>query len=233
MQNFVNLSTHLCGASCSAFFSSFQPYVIAKRYISLGQVCARVILQIGWGPSCLHPLLVKEIFEHLSDVPIHLREFEGELLYKIKQLESGDNTSLIDANAVPSYDATQNIEQFVNAFYIISKYTAIEQFRKGIFSTCPKLLEYPCCFAKYFTDEKPNVKLENVRQIIKFIKTGEKGPNLYQYKRKLSLNSKCFCWTWVKLNQVLIWLFEISCSCRQITNTRIWQIDRNIFYWYG
>ena len=59
-----------------------------------------MILQIGWGP-------------------IHLREFEGELLYKIKQLESGDNTSLIDMNAVSSYDATQNIEQFVNAFCII------------------------------------------------------------------------------------------------------------------
>ena len=78
-----------------------------------------MILQIGWGPNCLHPLLVKEIFEHLSGVPIHLREFEGELLYKIKQLESGDNTSLIDMNAVSSYDATQNIEQFVNAFCII------------------------------------------------------------------------------------------------------------------
>ena len=100
MKNFVNLSPHLFGASCSTFFSSFQPYVIGKRYISLGQVCARMILQIGWGPSCLHPLLVKEIFEHLSGGPIHLREFEGELLYKIKQLESGDNTSLIDMNAV-------------------------------------------------------------------------------------------------------------------------------------
>ena len=76
------------------------------------------------------------------DAPIHLNQFEGELLHKIKQLESGDNTSLIDANVVPSYDAAKNIEQFVNAFCIISKYAATEQFRKGIFSIGPKLLEY-------------------------------------------------------------------------------------------
>ena len=83
----------------------------------------------------------------MSDVPIHLNQFEGELLYKIKQLESGDNTSIIDVNVVPSNDAAENIELFVNAFCIISKYAAIEQFRKGIFFICPKSLEYPCCFS--------------------------------------------------------------------------------------
>ena len=126
------------------------------------------------------------------DVPIHLNQFEGELSYKIKQLESGDNTSLIDSNVVPSNDAAKNIEQFVNAFCIISKYAAIEQFRKGIFSICPKLLEYPCCFAKYFTDEKPSVTLENVRQIIKFVKTGEKGSNLYQHEEEAILAFEMF-----------------------------------------
>ena len=133
------------------------------------------------------------IFEHSSDIPIHLNQFEGELLYKIKQLESGDNTSLIDANVVvPSNDAAKNIEQFVNAFCIISKYVAIEQFRKGIFSICPKLLEYPCCFAKYFTDEKTSVTLENVHQIIKFVKTGEKGSNLYQHEEEAILEFEMF-----------------------------------------
>ena len=109
------------------------------------------------------------------DVPIHLNQFEGELSYKIKQLESGDNTSLIDSNVVQSNDAAKNIEQFVNAFCIISKYAAIEQFRTGICSICPKLLEYMCCFAKYFTDEKPSVRLENIRQIIKLLKLEKKG----------------------------------------------------------
>ena len=55
---------------------------------------------------------------------------------------------------------------------------------KGIFSICPKLLEYPCCFENYFTDEKPSVQLENAQQIIIFVKTGEKGSNLYQHEEK-------------------------------------------------
>ena len=93
---------------------------------------------------------------------------------------------------MPSNDATKNIEQFVNTFCIISKYAAIEQFRKGIFSIGPKLLEYPRFFAKYFTDEKPSVKLENVRQIIKFVKTGEKESNLYQHEEEAILEFKMF-----------------------------------------
>ena len=111
-------------------------------------------------------------------------------MHKIKQLESGDNTSLIDV--VPTNGTAKNIELFVNTFCIISKYAAIEQFRKGIFSICPKLLEYPCCFSKYFTDEKPSVKLENVRQIIKFVKTGEKGSNLYQHDEEAILKFAMF-----------------------------------------
>ena len=131
---FVNLSTHLFGASRYAFFSSFPAHISAKRYILLGQICARSILHIGRGPSCLHPLLVKAIFEHSLDVPIHLNQFEGDLLYKIKQLESDDNTSLIDANVVPTNDAAKNL-----------------------------------------------LKLE------------KKGQIYISMKRKLSLNSKCFC----------------------------------------
>ena len=192
VENFVNLSTQLFGASRYAFFSSFPAHISAKRYIPLGQICARSILHIGRGPSCLNPILVKAIFEHSLDVPIHLNQFEGDLLYEIKQLESGDNTSLIDANEVPTNDAAKNIELFVNAFCIITKYAAIEQFRKGIFSVCPKLLEYPCCFSKYFTDEKPSVKLENVPQIIKFVKTREKGSNLYQYEEEAILEFEMF-----------------------------------------
>ena len=128
MENFVNLSTHLLGASRYAFFSSFPAHISSKRYIVLGQICARLILNIERGPSYLHPLLVKAIFEHSLDVPIHLNHFEGELLHKIKQLESSDNTSLIDANVVPSNDAAKNMEQVFRGFCIISKHAAIEQF---------------------------------------------------------------------------------------------------------
>ena len=85
MENFVNLSTHFFGASHSAFFSSFPVHIPSKRYILLGQIWARLILHIGRGPSCLHPLSVKAIFEHSSHMPIYLNQFEGELLYKIKQ----------------------------------------------------------------------------------------------------------------------------------------------------
>ena len=131
METFVNLSTYLFGVSRYAFFSSFPAHISAKRYILLGQICARSSLHIGRGPSCLHPFLVKAIFEHSSDVPIHLNQFEGELLYKIKQLESGDNTSLIDASVVLTNDAAKNIELFVNAFCIITKLLLSNNSEKG------------------------------------------------------------------------------------------------------
>ena len=67
------------------FFSSFPAHVLAKRCILSSQTCAHLILHTGRGPRCLHPLLVKVNFEHSSDVPIHLNQFERVLLYKIKQ----------------------------------------------------------------------------------------------------------------------------------------------------
>ena len=54
MKNFVNLSTHLFGASRSAFFSSFPAYLLPKRHILLGKICARLILNIGRVQSWLH-----------------------------------------------------------------------------------------------------------------------------------------------------------------------------------
>ena len=63
---------------------------------------------------------------------------------------------------------------------------------KGFFSICPKLLEYSFCFSKYFTDEKLSVKLENVRQIIKFVKTGQKRSNLYQHEEEAILEFEMF-----------------------------------------
>ena len=83
LEKFINLSTHLFGASHYAFFISFPAHISAKRYILVGQICARSILHIRRGPSCLQPLLVKAIFEHSSDVPIHLNQFEGEYCIKL------------------------------------------------------------------------------------------------------------------------------------------------------
>ena len=124
-----------------------------KRYILLCQICARLNLQIGKAPSCFHFSLLKAIFERSPDEPIHLN-------YSfLIQLEWGDNTSLIDANVVPSNDATRNIEQFVNAFCIILKYAAIKQIRKGIFFYLSKVIRISMLFfVKYFTDEKSNVE---------------------------------------------------------------------------
>ena len=62
MDNFVNLLTHLFGASRYVFFSSFPAHISAKRYILLSQICARSILHIRRRPSCLQPLLVKAVF---------------------------------------------------------------------------------------------------------------------------------------------------------------------------
>ena len=63
LENFVNLLTHLFGASRSAFFSSFPAHILVKRYILLGQIYTSSTLHIGKGPSCLYSLLVKALFE--------------------------------------------------------------------------------------------------------------------------------------------------------------------------
>ena len=86
LKNFVNLSTHLFGASRSAFFSSFPAHILVKRYILLGQICTSSTLHIGREPSCLYSLLVKALYEQSSDLPIHLNQFEEEFCIKLNRI---------------------------------------------------------------------------------------------------------------------------------------------------
>ena len=96
------------------------------------------------------PLLVKAIFEHLSDVPIYLNQFEAELLYKIKQLESGNNTSLIDANVVPTNDAAKTLSCLSMHFLYHYEICCYRTIQKRDFFYLPKVIRISVLFFKIF-----------------------------------------------------------------------------------
>ena len=146
----------------------------------LGQLCGLVILHIGRGPACFHLCLVETVLTgRRSSFPLEsfdTSDADGELKFKLESIENGDNTLLIASNIFPTDDITKNVELFINSFCIISKYVAIQDFRRG-FTSILKNFDNICCLKQFFVYSKPTVALAEVRSIIRYVKRGETGSN--------------------------------------------------------
>ena len=69
------------------------------------------------------------------------------------------------------------MQLFINSFCIISRYAAIQDFRRGFISIL-KNYDKICCLKQFFVYSKPTVTLTEMRSIIRYVKTGETGSTL-------------------------------------------------------
>ena len=179
MENFP-IGTHFFGTGNKLFLTALPTAIISKEYCILGQLCALAILHIGRGPTCFHLCLVKAVFTGRSSFPLELfdaSDADGELNFKLESIKNGDNTPLIESNIFPTDDITKNAELFINYFCIISRYAAIQDFRRG-FTSILKNFDKICCLKRFFVYSKPTVTLAEVQSIIRYVKKGETGSNL-------------------------------------------------------
>ena len=179
MENFP-IDTHFFGTGNKLFFTALPTAIISKEYCILGQLCALAILHIGRGPACFHLCLVEAVFTGRSSFPLEsfdASDADGELKFKLESIKNGDNTPLIESNIFPTDDITKNAELFINYFCIISRYAAIQDFRRG-FTSILKNYDKICCLQRFFVYSKPTVTLAEVRSIIRYVKRGETGSNL-------------------------------------------------------
>ena len=59
---------------------------------------------------------------------------EGELKFKLESIRNDDNAPLIESSIFPTGDITRKVELFISCFCIISRYVAIQDFRRGFTS---------------------------------------------------------------------------------------------------
>ena len=160
-------------------FNCIHEDVINKRYKTMGQLTALAILYINRRPECFHRAAVNYLF-NINDINCCCNEndFDGELYSKLKELKDGNNSALTDANVLQSSKIKDNIANFYTFFCLLSKASAIQQYKEGIDSISSKILQLPCCFNKYFLPGNESCSLDELRRYLKFIRS-EEGSNMY------------------------------------------------------
>ena len=107
--------------------------VINKRYKTMGQLTAWVILYVNSRPECFHRAVVNYLF-NINDINCCYNEndFDGELYSKLKELKDGNNSALTDANILPSSKIGDNIANFCTSSAYYQKHQQFNSIRKGL-----------------------------------------------------------------------------------------------------
>ena len=68
---------------------------------------------------------------------------------------------------------------FIKFYCIISQAAAIEQFRNDFNSILREIIERKCCFKPFFVYEKPLTKLKDLRKLLSYTRSAEKGTHAF------------------------------------------------------
>ena len=100
-------------------------------YYLLGQLVGMSIIKIGKGPECFSESFLKAM--HHSPFFDNNIEFEdAELMEKVKKLENGDRSELLDFDIPVTGYISASKKILVASFFILKIFSAIEQFSKGL-----------------------------------------------------------------------------------------------------
>ena len=67
-------------------------------------------------------------------------QFDREFKVRVEDLKRGDNSCLLDANICPVSNISQNKKIFCNYFCVLSKASAIHQYKEGVASISAQIL---------------------------------------------------------------------------------------------
>lgn len=153
------------------FFQSSPKDVLTRKYFLLGQLCAMAIIYIGRGPQAFSRSVVNYMFtgcvDNICDVE------DGHLSAVLEKIANGDTSPLIDANIIPEEDLERNKQLYRQYYCVISQSAGIEQFKCGVKSVAPCLLENRCCIQKFFMKDERQVGYQEVRNVLRFNRSPE------------------------------------------------------------
>ena len=150
------------------------------------------LLYIGKGPHCLHPATAEYLLLGTVSSRFDVNVDDGEYIHLENSIKKGDKNVLYDAHIVPTNDVNRDIESFKKFYFIYKRAAAIDQYKKGIESVAAGILKYPCCVMKYFIAENVNLKLPEVRSLIKFTDLGSIGSKGYIEKQEAVVTLELF-----------------------------------------
>ena len=99
------------------------------------------VLKINRDPECIQPAVVRAMFN--IEQPLELETVEDEMLNSIiDSIEEGTFDALLEANINPfGKSAKELVQLYYLSHVILTKFSAIEQFKSGIASIYPGFCE--------------------------------------------------------------------------------------------
>lgn len=140
MQWFADNVSLLFGAKDSCGFKSNVEALLEGKYKKLGELTALSILLQSRGPECLHPAIVRCLFD--KEQPLKFETFDdGKALIDFLSIDNGNYDCLFDNNINPAGKTKDELKRlYFIASIIHSNYSAIEQFSSGIHAVSKLIL---------------------------------------------------------------------------------------------
>ena len=140
MSRFNQLKYMFFGGDEKLCFSAHAESIVERKYFMLGQLTAVSILKIGRGPECIHPGVVRAMYD-INQV----QEFESvdDEVFKLKlqEIEDGNHDVLYDIDISPYGKTMHELKSlFTYAYVIMRRFAAIDQFKAGIGSISELLI---------------------------------------------------------------------------------------------
>ena len=134
MRRFPDLGFMVFGSSKSLCSTANVKAVLADKYYKLGQITALSILSIGRGPECLHPAIVRAMFQVKQPEVIENIE-DAFITHDLEEISKGNYDPLSDPNINIIGASVANLwRAFVLTKIVVMKFSAIKQFTDGVSS---------------------------------------------------------------------------------------------------
>ena len=131
MKRFTDIPALILGKAGNVFLKMMPGSFRKGDYYLLGQLVGMAIIKIGRGPECFSESFLKAMY-HLPFVDDGIEFEDAELLEKIRKLENGDRSELLDFDTPVTGDIATSKKILVASFLILKIFSAIEQFSKGL-----------------------------------------------------------------------------------------------------
>lgn len=173
MKYFSVAPAMIFGPPTECLFTADTNSCFQKKYFLLGQLCAVSIFYINRGPECIHPSLVKSLFNMSigKNVSINDEFFQEHL----KEIDSGNYDVLYNANLNPFDRDAKSL--YALHYAIVSRYAAISDFKDGVNSISIRILADFNIYSRYFHYNCVNIKAADILNLFLYKNDHDLGSN--------------------------------------------------------
>ena len=138
MRRFPDLGFMVFGSRKCLCFTANTEVVLAEKYYKLGKVVVLSILTIGTGPECLHPAIVRSMFQ-VQQLEVIENIKDAFITQDLEGISKGNYDPLFDANINTIGAYVADLQEAFVFTTVLRKFSAIKQFIDDISSLCKDL----------------------------------------------------------------------------------------------